>query len=66
MPGFLGRGSSNVACSGPDNLSAVFGRPEHPIFRAGLKASAEMCGTDRDAALGVLAQLETLTRPDIS
>ncbi len=41
----------------------VFGRPERPVFCAGLQASAEMCGESREAALAWLAELEIRTRP---
>lgn len=56
---------AGVACAQltADFRCAVFGRPERPAFCAGLRASPEMCGGHRDAALIWLARLETLTRP---
>lgn len=42
----------------------VFGRPERPDFCAGLKPSAEMCGSCREDALTWLTRLEDATRPD--
>ena len=41
----------------------IFGRPERPAFCGGLKPSAEMCGTDRAAALTWLLTLEAATAP---
>lgn len=48
----------------PDFRCAVFGRPERPAFCGGLRPSAEMCGTSREAALHWLTRLEQLTAPD--
>jgi len=47
----------------PDMRCAVFGRPERPDFCGGLQPSVEMCGTDREAALVWLTQLDVTTRP---
>ena len=47
----------------PDMRCAVFGRPERPAFCGGLQASAEMCGTSREAALVWLTQLDQATAP---
>lgn len=41
----------------------LFGRPERPVCCGGLQPSVEMCGSDRDAALLWLTQLEQATRP---
>ena len=41
----------------------VFGRPERPAFCAGLRPSAEMCGVDREHAIGWLTRLERMTAP---
>ena len=46
-----------------DQRCAIFGRPERPACCSGLKASAEMCGTDREHALHWLARLDDATRP---
>lgn len=47
----------------PDMRCAVFGKPERPAFCGGLQPAAEMCGTDRNAALLWLTQLEAATAP---
>ena len=41
----------------------VFGRPERPGFCAGLRPSAEMCGSTRQEALAWLRVLEQDTAP---
>lgn len=45
------------------NACAIFGHPERPACCAGLKPSAEMCGSSREAAIVWLAQLEVATAP---
>lgn len=47
----------------PDMRCAVFGKPERPAFCGGLQPSADMCGSDRHAALLWLKQLDTDTAP---
>lgn len=47
----------------PDNSCRVFGKPERPAFCAGLRPSAEMCGTGRGQALAWLHRLEKDTAP---
>jgi hypothetical protein len=47
----------------PDMRCAVFGQPERPAFCSGLQPSDEMCGTDREAALVWLTQLDVHTSP---
>ncbi len=47
----------------PDMRCAVFGMPERPAFCGGLQPAAEMCGTDRNAALLWLTQLDAATAP---
>ncbi len=47
----------------PDMRCAVFGKPERPAFCGGLQPAAEMCGTDRNAALLWLTQLDAATAP---
>jgi hypothetical protein len=42
----------------------IFHDPRRPAVCAQLQASVEMCGTDRDAALSWLAELEKATAPD--
>lgn len=46
-----------------DNGCAIFGRPERPRFCAGLQASREMCGEDREHAIRWLTELELATAP---
>jgi len=41
----------------------IFGRPERPVFCAGLQPSAEMCATSRQTAMIWLDQLEQATAP---
>jgi len=40
---------------------SIFGSAERPACCSGLQPSAEMCGSDRDAALTWLARLEAAT-----
>jgi Fe-S-cluster containining protein len=47
----------------PDMRCAVFGKPERPAFCGGLQPAAEMCGTNREAALVWLTQLDAATSP---
>jgi len=46
----------------PDNLCAIFGKPERPAFCGGLQPSEEMCGSDREYALQWIGALELATR----
>jgi hypothetical protein len=56
---------AGVACRhlAGDYRCLLFGLPQRPACCAGLQASPEMCGPDRDAALAWLAALENATRP---
>ena len=47
----------------PDMRCAIFGRPERPAFCASLRPTQDMCGASREEALGLLARLETMTKP---
>ncbi len=49
----------------PDMRCAVFGKPERPTFCGGLQPAAEMCGTNREAALLWLTQLDAATSPEV-
>lgn len=65
MPGHPAGKAAGVACA---NLDAdlrcrLWQQPARPACCAGLQASAEMCGADRDAALAWLGELERLTAP---
>lgn len=42
----------------------LFGDPSRPAVCAGLQPSADMCGTDRGAAMAWLRRLDQLTQPD--
>ncbi|WP_341676625.1 YkgJ family cysteine cluster protein [Niveibacterium sp. SC-1] len=43
------------------NRCRIFGDPRRPAVCASLQPSAEMCGTDREAALHYLHRLEAAT-----
>ena len=45
-----------------DNLCALFGRPERPLFCAAFAAEAEYCGSSRAEALVILTELEDQTK----
>jgi hypothetical protein len=66
MPGMPQGKPAGVPCLHllPDMRCAIFGQPQRPAFCAGLRASAEMCGESRGAALLWLAQLEVATTPE--
>ncbi len=66
IPGMPGGKPAGVRCVQltPDNRCALFGEPGRPAVCAGLKPSAEMCGSCFDEALEYLAGLEMETRPD--
>jgi Fe-S-cluster containining protein len=46
----------------PDLTCAIYGSPERPLACASFPAMAEHCGTNRDAALRLLEELEQLTK----
>ena len=46
-----------------DMRCRIFGRPERPVFCAGLQPSHEMCGESTVHAMHWLVQLEHATRP---
>jgi len=56
---------AGVACVQLDATQRcrLFGDPRRPAFCAGLQASVEMCGDNRDHALAWLAALEVATGP---
>jgi uncharacterized protein len=41
----------------------LFGLPERPAFCSSLRPTEEMCGADRNDAMGHLVELELLTTP---
>ena len=65
IPGMPHGKPAGVRCVQLDeaNLCRIFGRPERPAFCGSLKAEAEMCGQDSEAALRWLTELESATRP---
>ncbi|MGH8062118.1 MAG: YkgJ family cysteine cluster protein [Pseudoxanthomonas sp.] len=65
IPGMpLGK-PAGVACVQLDEQlrCKLFGKPERPAFCASLRPSMEMCGNNRDEALGNLSRLEIATSP---
>jgi hypothetical protein len=50
----------------PDNRCAIYGQPDRPAVCNRLRPMEEMCGSNAEAALAYLYELERLTRPDIS
>nr|WP_314625389.1 YkgJ family cysteine cluster protein [uncultured Janthinobacterium sp.] len=65
IPGMPNGKPAGVRCVqlGEDNRCIIFGKPERPLFCAGLQPSEEMCGTDREQAIRWLGHLERETRP---
>ncbi len=65
IPGMPNGKPAGVRCVQltPDNRCAIFGQPERPVFCAGLQASVEMCGENREQAMLWLARLEQATQP---
>jgi len=58
-------GEAGVPCIhlAVDFRCQIFGAPKRPACCSGLQPSSEMCGSDRDAALLWLANLEAATMP---
>lgn len=44
-------------------LCKIFGKPERPSFCGTLPPSIEMCGSNREEAMAILANLEKQTKP---
>jgi len=65
LPGMLHGKPAGVPCMQltEDLRCALFGRSERPRFCSGLQPNVEMCGPDRESAMGRLAELERQTRP---
>lgn len=63
IPGMPQGKPAGVRCVQLDarNRCMIFGRPERPAVCAGLKPSAEMCGTDAVQAMAWIARLERET-----
>lgn len=49
----------------PDFRCALFGLPARPAVCASLRPEPGMCGHSREMALQTLAEMESLTRPDV-
>ena len=65
IPGMPEGKPAGVPCVNLDReyRCRIFGSPERPAVCGSLQPSAEMCGTDREAALANLTELEQLTTP---
>ncbi|MBC3861531.1 YkgJ family cysteine cluster protein [Undibacterium jejuense] len=65
IPGMPDGKPAGVRCIqlSEDNRCMIFGKTERPAFCAGLQASEEMCGSDREQAILWLSDLEKLTAP---
>ena len=65
IPGMEAGKPAGVRCVqlAEDHSCRLFGRPERPAFCAGLRPSAEMCGSTREHALAWLSVLERRTQP---
>ncbi len=63
IPGMPGGKPAGVACPQltGDLRCAIFGSPERPRVCASFPAMRDHCGTSRDEALRLLADLERLT-----
>jgi hypothetical protein len=46
-----------------DQKCAVWGSPAYPAVCRGFKPGPDVCGKDREQALGLLAAMERSTRP---
>ncbi|GAB3662774.1 YkgJ family cysteine cluster protein [Ramlibacter alkalitolerans] len=65
IPGMPQGKPAGVRCIQLDeaNRCRIFGRPERPAFCAGLRPSADMCGSSRAQAIAWLTTLEQATAP---
>ena len=65
IPGMPDGKPANTACVQLDERQRckIFGSPLRPKVCAGLKPSAEMCGSSRHNAMDYLIHLEQLTAP---
>lgn len=65
IPGMPGGKPAGIACIQLDeNMGCkLFNQPNRPAVCSQLKASREMCGSNRDEALLYLINLEEITRP---
>ena len=65
IPGMPEGKPAGVRCVNLDDdlRCTIFDDPRRPAFCRSLRASVEMCGDDRAAALAYLVQLELVTAP---
>jgi len=65
LPGMPDGKPAGVRCVQLDDelRCKVFGQPQRPVFCAGLRPSAEMCGDSQEQALAWLMRLEQVTLP---
>lgn len=65
LPGMPNGKPAGVPCAQLDGdmRCRVFGTPGRPAFCAGLQASVDMCGNNREYAIRWLTELEHATRP---
>lgn len=65
IPGMPAGKPAGVRCVQLDDRQRcrLFGRPERPVVCGSLRPEAEMCGADREQALGWLTRLERQTQP---
>ncbi|MCP5142724.1 MAG: YkgJ family cysteine cluster protein [Zoogloeaceae bacterium] len=65
LPGMPDGKPAGVPCVNLDEAlrCRLFGKPERPAFCGSLKPGPDMCGSDRDEAMSMLATLEHLTSP---
>jgi len=65
IPGLPGGKPAGVRCPHltADLLCAIWGRSDRPAVCAAFPFKADHCGSTRDEALQLLAELERLTRP---
>jgi len=65
MPGGKPAGTRCVQLTA-DNRCKLFGKPERPKVCISLRPSEEICGSDYEEAVALLAFLEEATKPDKS
>ncbi len=66
IPGMSDGKPAGVRCGqlSEDQLCRVFGRPDRPAVCGSYQATEEFCGTTREDALRLLAELERITATD--
>lgn len=64
IPGMPNGKPAGVRCVqlDDDNRCRIFGKPERPQVCSDFQAELEFCGNTRDEALGLMRNLETITR----